>query len=85
MLDLVAVREGGTVADALAIALRTAQHAESLGFTRYWLAEHHNMAGIASSATAVLVGHVAGGTHRIRVGSGGVMLPKVSQAVMARV
>jgi alkanesulfonate monooxygenase SsuD/methylene tetrahydromethanopterin reductase-like flavin-dependent oxidoreductase (luciferase family) len=56
MLDLVAVRQGGTVADALAIALRTAQHAESLGFKRYWLAEHHNMAGIASSATAVLVG-----------------------------
>ena len=54
MLDLVAVREGGTVADALHIALRTAQHAESLGFTRYWLAEHHNMPGIASSATAVL-------------------------------
>ncbi len=49
MLDLVAVREGGTVADALAIALRTARHAESLGFTRYWLAEHHNMAGVASS------------------------------------
>jgi len=52
MLDLVAVREGGTVADALQIALRTAQHAEKLGFARYWLAEHHNMAGIASSATA---------------------------------
>eukprot|EP01034_Spumella_vulgaris_P038732 gene38732-47836_t len=75
MLDLVAVREGGTVAEALQIALRTAQHVETLGFTRYWLAEHHNMAGIASSATAVLVGHIAGGTSRIRVGSGGVMLP----------
>ena len=62
MLDLVAVREGGTVAHALQIALRTAQHAEKLGFARYWLAEHHNMAGIASSATAVLVGHIAGGT-----------------------
>jgi luciferase family oxidoreductase group 1 len=69
------VREGATVADALAVSLRTAQHAERLGFTRYWLAEHHNMAGIASSATAVLVGHIAGGTARIRVGSGGVMLP----------
>ncbi len=56
MLDLVSVRENGSVADALAIALKTAQHAESLGFTRYWLAEHHNMPGIASSATAVLVG-----------------------------
>ena len=52
MLDLVAVREGGTVADALKIALRTAQHAESLGFMRYWVAEHHNMSGIASSATS---------------------------------
>ena len=69
MLDLVAVREGGTVADALAIALRTAQHVERLGFARYWLAEHHNMSGIASSATAVLVGHIAAGTRTIRVGS----------------
>jgi luciferase family oxidoreductase group 1 len=83
MLDLVAVREGGTVADALAIALRTAQHAESLGFTRYWLAEHHNMAGIASSATAVLVGHIAGGTKTLRVGSGGVMLPNHAPLVVA--
>lgn len=83
MLDLVAVREGGTVSEALAIALRTAQHAESLGFTRYWLAEHHNMAGIASSSTAVLVGHIAGATHRIRVGSGGVMLPNHAPLVVA--
>jgi luciferase family oxidoreductase group 1 len=83
MLDLVAVREGGTVADALAVALRTAQHAESLGFTRYWLAEHHNMSGIACSATAVLVGHIAGGTKRMRVGSGGVMLPNHAPLVVA--
>lgn len=83
MLDLVAVREGGTVAEALQIALRTAQHAETLGFVRYWLAEHHNMAGIASSATAVLVGHIAGGTSRIRVGSGGVMLPNHAPLVIA--
>jgi len=83
MLDLVAVREGGTVADALAIARRTAQHAEALGFTRYWLAEHHNMSGIASSATAVLVGHIAGATQRIRVGSGGVMLPNHAPLVVA--
>ena len=83
MLDLVAVREGGTVADALQIALRTAQHAEKLGFARYWLAEHHNMAGIARSATAVLVGHIAGGTSRIRVGSGGVMLPNHAPLVVA--
>lgn len=83
MLDLVAVREGGTVAEALAIAVRTAQHAESLGFERYWLAEHHNMPGIASSATAVLVGHVAGATQRIRVGSGGIMLPNHAPLVVA--
>ena len=83
MLDLVAVREGGTVAQALAIALRTAQHAESLGFERYWLAEHHNMPGIASSATAVLVGHIAAGTQRMRIGSGGVMLPNHAPLVVA--
>ena len=83
MLDLVAVREGGSVGDALAIAVRTAQHVESLGFKRYWLAEHHNMPGIASSATAVLVGHIAGGTERIRVGSGGIMLPNHAPLVVA--
>ena len=83
MLDLVSVREGGSVAEALAICLRTAQHAEQLGFVRYWLAEHHNMPGIASSATAVLVGHIAGGTHTIRVGSGGVMLPNHAPLVVA--
>jgi len=83
MLDLVSVREGGTVAQALAIAVRTAQHAESLGFKRYWLAEHHNMAGIASSATAVLVGHIAGATHTMRVGSGGIMLPNHAPLVVA--
>jgi luciferase family oxidoreductase group 1 len=83
MLDLVAVREGGTVADALAIALRTAQHAESLGFKRYWVAEHHNMPGVASSATAVLVGHLAGGTQRMRIGSGGIMLPNHAPLVVA--
>ena len=83
MLDLVAVREGGSVGDALAIAVRTAQHVESLGFKRYWLAEHHNMPGIASSATAVLVGHIAGSTSHIRVGSGGVMLPNHAPLVVA--
>ena len=83
MLDLVTVREGGTVADALELALRTARHAESLGFSRYWLAEHHNIPGIASSATAVLVGFIAGGTSRIRVGSGGIMLPNHAPLVVA--
>ena len=83
MLDLVSVREGGTVAEALAIVLRTAQHAEALGFKRYWVAEHHNMVGIASSATAVMVGHIAGGTRTIRVGSGGIMLPNHAPLVVA--
>jgi luciferase family oxidoreductase group 1 len=83
MLDLVSVREGGTIAEAIGIALRTAQHAEKLGFVRYWVAEHHNMIGIASSATAVLIGHIAAGTHRIRVGSGGVMLPNHAPLVIA--
>ncbi len=83
MLDLVAVREGGSVAQALDIAVRTARHVESLGFARYWLAEHHNMPGIASSATAVLVGHIAGSTSRIRVGSGGIMLPNHAPLVVA--
>ena len=83
MLDLVAVREGKSVRHALDTALETAQHAERLGFTRYWLAEHHNMAGIASSATAVMVGHIAGGTTKIRVGSGGIMLPNHAPLVVA--
>jgi luciferase family oxidoreductase group 1 len=83
MLDLVAVREGGSTAQALHIALQTAQHVEKLGFTRYWLAEHHNMSGVASSATAVLVGHIAGGTKTIRVGSGGIMLPNHAPLVVA--
>ncbi len=82
-LDLVAIREGGTIAEALAISLRTARHAEALGFTRYWLAEHHNSPGIASSATAVLVGYIAGATSTIRVGSGGIMLPNHAPLVVA--
>lgn len=83
MLDLVTVRENGTVGEALNIARVTARHVENLGFTRYWLAEHHNMPGIASSATAVLVGHIAGATSRIRVGSGGIMLPNHAPLVVA--
>lgn len=83
MLDLVAVREGGTTAQALQIALQTARHAEQLGFARYWLAEHHNMPGIASSSTSVLVGYIAGGTQTIRVGSGGIMLPNHAPLVVA--
>ncbi len=83
MLDLVTNREGVSVGDGIAIALRTARHAEALGFTRYWLAEHHNMVDVASSATAVLVGHIAGGTTRIRVGSGGIMLPNHAPLTVA--
>jgi luciferase family oxidoreductase group 1 len=83
MLDLVAVREGSSVSQAIATTLQTAQHAEGLGFHRYWLAEHHNMPGLACSATAVLVGHIAAGTQRIRVGSGGIMLPNHAPLVVA--
>ncbi len=82
-LDLVAVRQGASVGQALDLAVRTARQAEALGFTRYWVAEHHNMPGIASSATAVLVGHIAGATSRIRVGSGGIMLPNHAPLVVA--
>jgi len=83
ILDLVAVREGASVGQALDVARQTVQHAERLGFSRYWVAEHHNMTGIASSATAVLVGHLAGATSRIRVGSGGIMLPNHAPLVVA--
>jgi luciferase family oxidoreductase group 1 len=75
VLDLAPVCEGSTPAQAFANTLDLARNAEKLGYHRYWLAEHHNMPGIASAATAVLIGHVAGGTSTIRVGSGGVMLP----------
>ena len=83
VLDLAPVREGGTVADSFRDTLDLARRAEALGYRRYWLAEHHNMTGIASAATAVLIGHVAGGTTSIRVGSGGVMLPNHSPLVVA--
>jgi luciferase family oxidoreductase group 1 len=75
ILDLVPVREGGTVAEALGNSADLARHAERWGFTRFWIAEHHNMPGIASAATSVVIGHVAAHTSTIRVGSGGVMLP----------
>src|SRR4051812_49199325 len=83
VLDLTPIPEGGTAADALANSLALAQHAEALGYNRFWLAEHHNMTGIASAATAVVIGHVAGGTKTIRVGSGGVMLPNHAPLVVA--
>lgn len=83
VLDLSNVAQGSSVADALQHSLDLAQHAERLGYRRYWLAEHHNMPGIASAATAVVIGHVAAGTKTIRVGSGGVMLPNHSPLVIA--
>lgn len=75
LLDLAPVCEADTPARAFGNMVELARRADALGYTRYWLAEHHNMPGIASAATAVLIGHVAGATSRIRVGSGGVMLP----------
>src|SRR5512139_1473213 len=83
ILDLAFVPEGATPADALHRALELAQHAERLGYTRFWLAEHHNMAGVASAATSVVIGYIAGGTGTIRVGSGGIMLPNHSPLVIA--
>ena len=83
ILDLSPIPMGGTPADALRNTLALAQHAERLGYQRYWLAEHHNMPGIASAATAVAIGYVAGGTSSIRVGSGGIMLPNHSPLVIA--
>jgi luciferase family oxidoreductase group 1 len=75
VLDLASVREGGTVAESFRNTLTLAQHAEKWGFRRFWLAEYHNLVGIASAATSVLIGYVAGATKTIRVGSGGIMLP----------
>ncbi|MBL8324176.1 MAG: LLM class flavin-dependent oxidoreductase, partial [Rubrivivax sp.] len=75
VLDLSLIVEGGNAGDALRNTLDLARHCERLGYQRYWVAEHHNMDGVASSATAVLVGQIAAVTHTIRVGSGGVMLP----------
>ena len=83
VLDLVPVREGDTPVEALKYTVELARHAEHLGYLRYWMAEHHNMAGIASAATSVVIGHVAGGTSRIRVGAGGIMLPNHSPLVIA--
>ncbi|MFA9441864.1 LLM class flavin-dependent oxidoreductase [Uliginosibacterium sp. sgz301328] len=83
VLDLSPICADGTARDALANTLDLARHAERLGYERYWLAEHHNMPGIASAATAVVIGHVAGGTSRIRVGAGGIMLPNHAPLVIA--
>jgi luciferase family oxidoreductase group 1 len=83
ILDLCPIPEGGTAADAFRNSLDLAQHAEAWGYQRFWLAEHHNMPGIASAATSVVIAHIAAGTKTIRVGSGGVMLPNHSPLVIA--
>jgi luciferase family oxidoreductase group 1 len=83
ILDLAPVTQEGTPSEALRNSLDLAQHAETWGYERFWLAEHHNMMGIASAATSVVIGYVAGGTSGIRVGAGGIMLPNHSPLVIA--
>ena len=83
ILDLAPVPEGSRPGDALRNTIDLARHADRLGYTRYWLAEHHNMVGIASAATAVIIGQVAAATSRIRVGAGGIMLPNHAPMVIA--
>jgi luciferase family oxidoreductase group 1 len=83
VLDLAPIVEGGTASGALHNSLDLAQHAERLGYRRFWLAEHHNSSGIASAATAVVIAHVAAGTETIRVGAGGIMLPNHAPLVIA--
>ena len=83
LLDLAPVAEGSSTAQALVNSLDLAVHAEAWGYHRFWLAEHHNMPGIASAATAVVIGHIAAGTRTIRVGAGGIMLPNHAPLVIA--
>ncbi|CAG9621623.1 LLM class flavin-dependent oxidoreductase [Sutcliffiella rhizosphaerae] len=83
VLDLAPIVEGSNASVSFQNSVELAQHVEGLGFTRYWLAEHHNMRGIASSATSVVIGHIAGATKTIRVGSGGIMLPNHAPLVIA--
>jgi len=83
ILELASVSAGSSPQETFKNSLNLAQKAEELGYTRFWLAEHHNMVSIASSATAVLIGHIAGGTKKIRVGSGGIMLPNHSPLIVA--
>ena len=83
VLDLATVLAGKTPADSFHNSLDLAKAAEQFGYTRYWFAEHHNMAGVASSATSILIGYVAEGTSTIRVGSGGIMLPNHSPLIVA--
>lgn len=83
VLDLATIADGKTAADSFHNSLQLAKYAEQLGYTRYWFAEHHNMAGVASSSPAILIGYIAGGTNTIRVGSGGIMLPNHAPLIVA--
>ncbi|WP_136066395.1 LLM class flavin-dependent oxidoreductase [Modicisalibacter radicis] len=83
VLDLAPIRQGGSIGETFADSTALARQVDELGFNRYWLAEHHNIDGIASAATSVLIGHIAGATRRIRVGSGGIMLPNHPPLVIA--
>lgn len=83
VLDLAPIAQGSTAADAMEHSVQLAQLSETLGFHRYWLAEHHNMPGIASAATAVLIGHIAGATKHMRIGAGGIMLPNHAPLIIA--
>ncbi|MDC3417359.1 LLM class flavin-dependent oxidoreductase [Aquibacillus sp. 3ASR75-54] len=83
VLDLAPINEGSTAEQSFINSVSLAKHVEKMGFNRYWVAEHHNMPGIASSATSILIGHIAGATKKIRVGSGGVMLPNHAPLVIA--
>jgi len=83
ILDLAPIVEGGTPAQALRNSIDLVRHAERLGYKRYWVAEHHNLSGIASAATAVVIAHLADATESIRVGAGGIMLPNHAPLVIA--
>src|SRR4249920_2833812 len=83
VLDLAPIVKGGDAAQAFRNSLDLAQHAERWGYHRFWVAEHHNIPGVASAATSVVIGHIAGGTSHMRVGSGGIMLPNHAPLVIA--
>ena len=83
LLDLSPIREGGSAAESFRNSLDLARNAERWGYTRFWVAEHHNLPGVASAATSVVIGHIAGGTSTIRVGAGGIMLPNHAPLVIA--
>src|SRR3954469_16595571 len=83
ILDLAPITAGGSAAIAFQNSLDLARHAENWGYHRYWIAEHHGIPGVASAATAVVIGHIASGTSRIRVGAGGIMLPNHAPLIIA--